>query len=100
MIAFDSLVKSWPRLASAAPFLCLIVDHLLCPDTLLLSNQLQKSLVHTRVVGQLRMEGGDENPAVTQENRLARMLGENLDAGAVVGHARRADEDAAQRLVV
>ena len=28
----ESLVNSLPRLASAAPFLCLIVDHLLCPD--------------------------------------------------------------------
>ena len=27
-----SFVKSCPRLASAAPFLCLIDDHLLCPD--------------------------------------------------------------------
>jgi hypothetical protein len=27
-----SLVKMRPRLASAAPFLCLIVLHLLCPD--------------------------------------------------------------------
>src|SRR6478735_7057969 len=27
-----SFVNSCPRLASAAPFLCLIDDHLLCPD--------------------------------------------------------------------
>src|SRR5947209_13805347 len=33
MIARESLEKSLPRLASAAPFLCLIDDHLLCPDT-------------------------------------------------------------------
>ena len=33
MIARESLVKSLPRLASAAPFLCLIDDHLVCPDT-------------------------------------------------------------------
>jgi hypothetical protein len=25
-------VKSFPRLASAAPFLCLMVDHFECPD--------------------------------------------------------------------
>src|SRR5438309_8138848 len=36
MIARESFEKSLPRLASAAPFLCLIVDHLLCPDTHLL----------------------------------------------------------------
>src|SRR6059058_4707189 len=33
MIARASFEKSLPRLASAAPFLCLIDDHLLCPDT-------------------------------------------------------------------
>jgi hypothetical protein len=27
MIARESLVKSWPRRLSSAPFLCLIVDH-------------------------------------------------------------------------
>src|SRR5882724_1208512 len=32
MIARESLEKSLPRFASAAPFLCLIEDHLLCPD--------------------------------------------------------------------
>src|SRR5512146_617249 len=32
MIARVSFEKSLPRFASAAPFLCLIVDHLLCPD--------------------------------------------------------------------
>ena len=33
MIARESFEKSLPRFASAAPFLCLIDDHLLCPDT-------------------------------------------------------------------
>src|SRR5712691_12990655 len=37
MIARDSFEKSLPRFASAAPFLCLMLDHLLCPDTELLS---------------------------------------------------------------
>src|SRR2546423_6174128 len=32
VISRVSLVKSWPRLASAAPFFRLIVAHLLCPD--------------------------------------------------------------------
>src|SRR4029078_2365217 len=32
MIARASFEKSLPRFASAAPFLCLIEDHLLCPD--------------------------------------------------------------------
>src|SRR5205085_8417463 len=33
MIARVNFEKSLPRFASAAPFLCLIDDHLLCPDT-------------------------------------------------------------------
>src|SRR3954453_9765971 len=58
MIARESFEKSLPRLASAAPFLCLIDDHLLCPDTrLLLPHCLQEQLVHPRVVRQLRVEG-------------------------------------------
>src|ERR687887_930290 len=60
MIARESFEKSLPRFASAAPFLCLIDDHLLCPDTLLLLHQLQEALVHARVVGQLRVERSDE----------------------------------------
>src|SRR5258706_8937183 len=32
VISLISFVKRRPRLASAAPFLCLIVLHLLCPD--------------------------------------------------------------------
>ena len=58
--------------------------------------------MHACVIGQLRMERGDENPPVTQRGRARprHWLGEDLDGGAVVGHARRADEDAAQRLVV
>src|SRR5919205_1949711 len=52
MIARESFEKSWPRFASAAPFLCLIDDHLLCPDMHLLSQELQKAPVHPRVVRQ------------------------------------------------
>src|SRR5262245_46397435 len=37
MIARDSLEKRMPRFLSAAPFLCLIVDHLECPDMRALS---------------------------------------------------------------
>src|ERR687888_146605 len=64
MIARDSFEKSLPRFASAAPFLCLIDDHLLCPDTALLSDQLQKPFVDTRVVRQLGMERRDEEAPV------------------------------------
>src|SRR3989440_11433991 len=59
VIARVSFEKSLPRLASAAPFLCLIELHLLCPDMRLLVHELQKPFVHARVVGQLRMDGRD-----------------------------------------
>src|SRR4030043_1544653 len=36
VISRMSLVKSLPRFASSAPFLCLIVCHLECPDMVLL----------------------------------------------------------------
>src|SRR5256885_6252897 len=45
MIARESLENSLPRLASAAPFLCLIDDHLLCPDTRRLPDCSQEHLV-------------------------------------------------------
>src|SRR5919206_1868852 len=44
MIARESLEKSFPRRASAAPFLCLIVDHLLCPDMALLPHDAEEPL--------------------------------------------------------
>src|SRR5918992_2805880 len=70
MIARASLEKSLPRFASAAPFLCLIEDHLLCPDTQLLLYELQKPLVDARVVRQLGMERGDDVAAVAEQHRL------------------------------
>src|SRR3712207_4841386 len=81
MIARDSFEKSLPRLASAAPFLCLIDDHLLCPDIRLLSDGLEEQLVDTRVVGQLGMERGDDETALAEEHRLAVELGQHLDVG-------------------
>src|SRR4051794_3546648 len=98
MIARDSLEKSLPRLASAAPFLCLIDDHLLCPDMGLLFDELQEELVDARVVRQLGMKGGDQEPPVAHEHRLAVQLGQDLDTVTDVTHARCADEHAAQRL--
>src|SRR5215207_2412061 len=100
MIARDSFEKSLPRFASAAPFLCLIDDHLLCPDTRLLPYELQEPLVHARVFRELRVERRDEVAAVAQEDRLAAVLGEHLHPGPGVRDARRADVDASQRLVV
>src|SRR5918994_645408 len=96
--ARDSLEKSLPRFASAAPFLCLIEDHLLCPDMRLLPHEVQKPLVHSRVIRQLRVERREQEAPVANEHRLAVVLREYLDAGADLAHARRADEDAVQRL--
>src|SRR6185437_5188440 len=79
MIARVSFEKSLPRFASAAPFLCLTDDHLLCPDIRLLPHQVQVSLVDARVVGQLRVEGGDEEPPLARQHRMAVDLREDLD---------------------
>src|SRR3954452_22096103 len=68
MIARESLEKSLPRFASAAPFLCLIDDHLLCPDNLCLPHELQEQFVQPRIVGELRMERGDEVAPVAREH--------------------------------
>src|SRR3954470_14320188 len=99
MIARVSLEKSLPRFASAAPFLCLIEDHLLCPDTSLLPHDVQEPLVDASIVGQLRMEGGDEKPSLARQHRMAVDLREHLDAGPRFLEPRRPDEDGAQRLV-
>src|SRR3954451_22696363 len=70
MIARVNFEKSLPRFASAAPFLCLIDDHLLCPDNAPLPYLVQKELVDPRVVRQLRMEGRDEQPTVARQHRM------------------------------
>src|SRR6266540_7296276 len=68
MIARESFEKSLPRFASAAPFLCLIDDHLLCPDTALLSYQIEKPFVNARIFRELRMECCDEETALARED--------------------------------
>src|SRR5438128_9763717 len=100
MIARESFVKSLPRFASAAPFLCLIDDHLLCPDMRLLSRQLEKALVHPRIVGQLGVEGGDEHAALARQHRVTAEFRQHLHAGANLLDPRRPDEDSSQRLVL
>src|SRR5690242_12217531 len=96
MIARDSFEKSLPRFASAAPFLCLMEDHLLCPDMQLL----HESLVDARIFRQLRMKCGGEEPSLPHENRLAVVLGKDLDLRPDIAHARRADEHPAKRPLV
>src|ERR1043166_5841673 len=80
MIARESFEKSLPRLTSAAPFLCLIVDHLLCPDMHRLPYQLEEPLVHPGVVRQPRVERGDKDTSVTREDAVTIVLREQLDA--------------------
>src|SRR5689334_4719231 len=99
MIARVSFEKSLPRFASAAPFLCLIVDHLLCPDTRRLPYLVQKELVDPRIVGQLGMERRNEDPSLPREHRMPVDLGEHLDVGPRLLDPRRADEDGAHGLV-
>src|SRR5207244_5580569 len=99
MIARESLENSLPRFASAAPFLCLIDDHLLCPDTHRLPHGVEKQLVHARIFRQLGMECRNEKAALAEQDRLSVELGQNLHVLPRLAHAGRADEDAAERLV-
>src|SRR6478735_2461621 len=99
MIARESFEKSLPRFASAAPFLCLIDDHLLCPDTHRLPYLVEKELVDPRVVGQLWMERGDEDPAFARQHRVSVDRGEHLHSFACLLDPRRTDEDRAERLL-
>ena len=55
--------------------------------------------MNARVVGQLRVERGDEDAPIAREHRMAVDLGENLDVGPRVLDPRRADEDGAHGLV-
>src|SRR5689334_16458931 len=100
MIARVSFEKSLPRLASAAPFLCLIELHLLCPDMILLPDEVEEALVDASVVGQLRVERGDDHATLAQQNGLAVQLREHLHRGPDLTDPGRADEDTAQGLDV
>src|SRR3954451_849615 len=100
MIARESLEKSLPRFASAAPFLCLMLDHLLCPDIRLLPDEGEKALVHPSVVSELRVERGDQEPPLPEQHRIAVELRENLHPFADVGDPGGPDEDAAQGLLL
>src|SRR4029079_5352665 len=94
-----SFVNSCPRFASAAPFLCLIDDHLLCPDIRLLSNQIQEPLVHARIFGELGVERRDQVPPLPEQHGLVSERADRLHVPHLA-HARCADEHARQRLAV
>jgi hypothetical protein len=66
----------------------------------LLADQLEKPLVHARIVGQFGVERGDEEAALAEENRLAVEFGQYLDLRACIAESRRADEDPPERLVM
>src|SRR4051794_30833874 len=100
MIARVSFENSFPRLASAAPFLCLIDDHLLCPDKITLPYEVEKQLVDPRVAGELRVECGDEEAPLARQHRMPVDLGQHLDARPRLLDPRGADEDGAQRPLV
>src|SRR4029079_6950943 len=100
MIARESFENSLPLSASAAPFLCLIDDHLLCPDTHRLLYRTQEQLVHPRIFRQLRVERCHEDPPVANEHGLALVLGEHLDVLTRYPYPRRPDEDSAERPLV
>src|SRR3954451_1331292 len=104
MMARDSLLKRMPRFLSAAPFLCLIVDHLECPDMRALScfsghgagvglaDPLKESLVQTPIAGQLGMERRHHDRALGGSDRLGAVPRDHLDALADALDARRPDE--------
>src|SRR5947199_3834088 len=98
MIARASFEKSLPRLASAAPFLCLIERHLLCPDMAGLPDEVEKTRVDAGVVRQLWVERGHDDTSLAQEHGLAVELGQHLNLRPDLADAGRADEDSTQRL--
>src|SRR3954464_14008655 len=88
-----SLANTFARLASVAPFLCLIVAHLEWPDMrsphrarsacgsfLRHFGESQELLVQAEVAGQLRMERGDHDPALAAQHRMVVDGGQYLDA--------------------
>src|SRR2546423_15486889 len=71
MIARVSFEKSLPRFASAAPFLCLIDDHLLCPD------------IHAPVTARRCSRGGAPGPPPPPPPPPARAAGRGVGGSAV-----------------
>src|SRR5580765_1652031 len=100
MIARESFEKSCPRFLSAAPFLCLIEDHLLCPDMQLLFYQLQEPFVDAGVVRQLRVERRHEKPSLARKHRMSVVLREHFDLGTGLLDPGRTDEHPWQGLAL
>ena len=104
MIARESFEKSWPRLASAAPFLRLMVAHLLCPDTVppprlrpprraALARPLDEPLVEPPLARQLGVERRHHQVAPgARPPPWPACARQHLDARAGLLDPRRADE--------
>src|SRR3712207_6793139 len=97
VMALDSLPKSAPRLASAAPFLRFMVDHLLWP--LNVAYLLQKVLVKPRVVGELGVESRHQYVLPPRRDDPPVYLGEDLDVRTDVLEEGCPDKDPRERLV-
>src|SRR5579875_714996 len=92
-----SLANSLPRALSKAPFLCLVVAHLECPDIFLpLGEALQEPLVQARVARQLGVERAHQHRALPAQYRPAVHPGQHFDLGARPFHDGGADEDRVQ----
>src|SRR5207302_3021852 len=74
-----SLANNLPRALSCAPFLCLIVAHLLWPD-IDRSTPFEEQLVDAAVVAQFRVERGDEDRPLPAQHRRAVDGGQYVDA--------------------
>ena len=107
MMARLSLLNSLPRLASTAPFLCLIVAHWECPDTNLsvlcrfgarrgLPGQVQEAPVQARVPRQLGVERGHHDRTLARGHGLPVERGHDLDTLAQRLDPGGADEDAGE----
>src|SRR5574341_252794 len=70
VISRISLVKSVPRLASSAPFLCLIVAHLECPDMVLLLRGLAGSLAPAPGLGPQQRSPGPRGPGPVEDESI------------------------------
>ena len=100
MIARESFEKSLPALRVGGALLVLDRRPLAMPGHPSPPYQLQEPLVHARVVRQLRVERRDEEPPVAQSTGSPSCSASTSTPAPTSANARRADEDAAQRLVV
>src|SRR3954471_20165857 len=79
-------VKTLPRFASAAPFLCLIVCHLEWPDMMKLQRNQQNLTAHLTTVARavVTLHG----PTASSKNRRVEACRSRAAAGLQVGHQR------------